>query len=432
MDYSARIREMLGRASEGDRIRVTKNGESHEGSLMPKATGDPDTVVLKLDNGYNIGIIPEKVEILKKHTAKKIEKKLSFSQDKPKISIISTGGTITSKVDYHTGGVKSLASAEELLLNVPKLADIVNVKNIVTPFTKMSEDMDSTDWPIIAKAVAKELNSDSEGVIVTHGTDTLHFTAAALSFMLKDLTKPVVLVGAQRSSDRGSSDASMNLICGVHTALSGIAEVGICMHGSTNDDYCLFTRGTKVRKMHTSRRDAFRPINDLPLAKIWPDGRIERTNNYRKRTEGTVKADTAFEHSISLLKAYPGSDPSVMDYLVDKGCKGFVLEGTGLGQIPNNNNSWLPTVKAIVKKGIPVVITSQTLYGRVNPYVYSNARFLLETGAIFGEDMLSEVAYIKLGHVLGHTTKLEEVKKMMLTNIAGEITERIVPGTFLY
>ncbi len=432
-NYSPQIQKFLAKKKIeiGDRISVGNK----EGALLPKSAGDPNVIVLKLDSGYNIGVaFDEKIKLVKKHAKKAAAKKLLYDKTKPSISIIATGGTIASRVDYHTGGVSALTSPEELLINIPELIGIVNVSGILSPFTKMSEDMDSADWRVLAETVAKELNKDNRGVVVTHGTDTLHFTAAALSFMLGNIAKPVVLAGAQRSTDRGSSDAAMNLICSAHAALSGIAEVGICMHGTMNDDYCLFSRGTKVRKMHSSCRDAFRPINEMPLAKIWPSGSIEITNeNYRKRGEEKAVVDTKFNENVSLLKVYPGSEPSVMEYLVKKGCMGFVLEATALGHVPvSAKKSWIEPIRSVIERNIPVVITTQSLYGRVDPFVYSNLRILASTGAIFAEDMLPETAYVKLGWVLGHTKKMEEAKKMMLTNMAGEISERLDPRTFLY
>jgi glutamyl-tRNA(Gln) amidotransferase subunit D len=252
--------------------------------------------------------------------------------------------------------------------------------------------------------------------------------------MLKNLSKPVVLVGSQRSSDRGSSDAAMNLVCAAHVSVSDMAEVGICMHGSTDDHYCYFTRGTKVRKMHSTRRDAFRSINEPPLAKIHPNGKIDITNkNHKKRSDSKVVADTKFEPKIALLKTYPGSEPEVINFLIKKGYKGFVIEGTGMGHVPTEAaKSWIPVIKKAIKAGIPVVIATQTLYGRVNTKVYNNLRILFhEAGAIPAEDMLPETAYVKLGWVLGHTKNLEKVREMMLTNIAGEITERTEIETFM-
>jgi glutamyl-tRNA(Gln) amidotransferase subunit D len=436
----------------GERIAIEKDGKTYEGILMPRIElGDQMSLVLKLDNGYNIGIRfepgvkiersqskePEEIKEEEEYELGKTKKKfldVSFDPKKPAVCLITTGGTISSRVDYRTGGVHAVSNPKELLHNVPELAEIVNIREMVTPFTKMSEDMDPLDWKKLAEIAAKKLNSGDNGVIIGHGTDTLHFTAAALSFFLRNLSKPVVLVGSQRSSDRGSSDAGMNLICAARVAVSDIAEVGICMHGSPDDSYCLFLRGTKVRKMHTSRRDAFRPINDLPLAKVWPDGRMDKINpEQKKRMDGKVELDVKFEQDIAILKAYPGSDPSVIDYYVRKGCKGFVIEGTGLGHVPTfAKKSWIGTIKKHSEQ-IPFVVAPQTLYGRVNPDVYSNLRILYhEAGAIPGEDMLPETAYIKLGWVLGHTRSMEKIREMMLTNYAGEITKRSLPETYLY
>ncbi|MEM7816046.1 MAG: Glu-tRNA(Gln) amidotransferase subunit GatD [Candidatus Aenigmatarchaeota archaeon] len=436
----------------GERVVVTKAGKAYEGLLMPRIElGDANCLVIKLDNGYNIGVRFEKGLKIEKSQLKEPSEireekeyelgrtrkellKVRFDSGKPPVSLIATGGTIASRIDYRTGGVKAISDPLELLHNVPELGEIVNIRKMSIPFTKMSEDMGPADWKVIAREAAKMLNSGDKGIIITHGTDTLHYTAAALSFFLRNLSKPVVLTGAQRSSDRGSSDAGMNLICSARVAVSDIAEVGICMHGSPEDTYCLFIRGTKVRKMHTSRRDAFRPINDLPLAKVWPDGRVDKINpNQKKRSEGKVGLDIRFEPNIAILKAYPGSDPRVIDYYVRNGVKGFVIEGTGLGHVPTfAKKSWISAVKKH-SESIPFVVTPQTLYGRINPNVYTNLRILYyEAGAIPGEDMLPETAYVKLGWVLGHTRKMEKIKEMMLTNYAGEITQRSVPESFLY
>ena len=452
--YSKAIEAVLKRKKlrPGERILVEKGGKRYEGLLMPRIElGDRDCIGLQLDNGYNIGgrfwpgIRIEKSdgrepkEVLEEEEyelgkTKKSLLRLSFDPKKPPVSLIATGGTIASRVDYRTGGVRMQMKPEEFLYNVPELAEIVNLRHISNPFTKASEDMDPHDWPEIAKEAAKGLNSGDHGVIITHGTDTLHFTAAALSFFLRNLSKPVVLVGSQRSSDRGSSDAGMNLICAARVAVSDIAEVGICMHGSPDDSYCFFLRGTKVRKMHTSRRDAFRPINDLPLAKVWPDGKVDKINPVqKKRSEGKVELDMKFDPNVAILKAYPGSDPGVIDYHVRRGVKGFVIEGTGLGHVPTfAKKSWISTIKKH-SESIPFVVAPQTLYGRVNPDVYTNLRILFhEAKAIPGEDMLPETAYVKLGWVLGHTKSMDKIRGMMLTNYAGEITTRSLPETYLY
>lgn len=443
--YSPEIEDILGskKIKPGDRIRITKEGANYEGTLMPRIEiGDTSCLILKLDNGYNVGIkFEKKVKIKKLKGRHRLEKfpRIKFKQKSglPTVSLLATGGTIASRIDYLTGAVKMASKPEEIFFAVPELADIVSFKRIKELSNLASEDLWYKNWEQMAEETAKDLNGGARGVIITHGTDTMHFSSAALSFMLKNLTGPVVFTGAQRSSDRGSSDTVMNLVCSAHVAgHSDFAEVGICMHGESSDTYCLISRGTKVRKCHASRRDAFRPINDLPLAKIWPDGKIEIMNqNYRKISEGKVRTDTKFESKVALLKAYPGSDPKFIDHLIKIGIRGIVIEGTGLGHVPTSTpepeRSWIPHIKNAVESGVPVVITSQCLWGRVHPYVYRNLRILDSAGVIWGEDMLPEVAYIKLGWALGHTKNLDKTREIMLKNYAGEISERIDSNVFL-
>ncbi|MCD6371913.1 MAG: Glu-tRNA(Gln) amidotransferase subunit GatD, partial [Candidatus Aenigmarchaeota archaeon] len=391
---------------------------------------------IKLKNGYNIGIKFERgLKIEKVGKGEKIGKipSISFRENSklPNISIITTGGTIGTHVDYFTGGVYMCRRPEEIVATTPELLEIVNIKNVLAPFTIASEDMGKEEWIKLAKIVGKELNKkEIEGVIITHGTDTMHFTSAALSFMLQNLNKPVILTGAQRSPDRGSFDGRLNLICSAYSAISDIAEVGIVMHANANDDFCYFHRGTKVRKMHTSKRDAFRSINQTPLAKVWPNGRIEILNErYRKRDENRkVKVDAKFEEKVALIKVYPNSDPKILEWFIERGYKGIVIEGTGLGHVPTlplrKKNSWIPYIRKAIKNDVVVVVTSQTIYGRTHPYVYRNLRILAKEGVVFGEDMLAEVAYVKLGWLLAHKYSVEKVKELMKKSLVGEISER--------
>lgn len=449
MTYSKEIIKVLKSKDlkEGDRIVVG----DYEGLLMPspEITSSPKHLILKLDNGYNIGIkykpgmkieksaTPEPQEIEDEYiyeTREKHVEKLKEATRKAPVSLLAVGGTIASKVDYHTGAVNATLTAKDLIAQVPELTEIAFIR-MKTISETMSEDMDNEIWKLMAKEAAKELNHGAEGVVITHGTDTMHYSSAALSFMLKEPPKPVIFTGAQRSSDRGSADSAMNLICSVHTAKSQIAEVGVCMHASVNDDYCYFLRGTKVRKMSTSMRSAFKPINDYPLAKVWPSGRIQLTNRrLRFRRKGKVKSDTKFEPKVALLKAYPGSEPKLIDFLVKQGFKGIVVEGTGLGHVPTlAKKSWIPSITKAIDRGVPVVVASQPLYGRVNLSVYSNLRTLYyEVGAIPAEDMLPETAYVKLGWVLGHTKSLKKVREMMLENYVNEINPRLQTGMFMY
>jgi len=443
--YSSKVQKILKikKIRVGDRIKLVKNKKSFEGILMPRIElGNQDCIVIKLDNGYNIGIEFEKgVNVKKIKTEWKISvgkgkkmDKIIFDKKLPFVSILGTGGTIASKIDYRTGGVYASFSAKDLTTQIPELKEIANVKTREV-MNVMSEDIIPENWGEIARAVAKEINSGVKGVIVTHGTDTLHYTAAALSFMLRDLPVPVALVGSQRSSDRGSSDTVMNIACAANFVTnSDVAEVCTIMHGSMSDDYCLVVRGTKVRKMHTSRRDAFRSVNESPIAKIhWDKKKIEILNkNYRKRKDGKVKVDDKIDTKVVMIKCFPGLDPDIFDYYLKKGYRGFVVEGTGLGHTPTLGKfSFLPKIEKIVKKEIPVVMTSQCIYGRVHPTVYHNLRELSKRGVIFGEDMLPETAYVKLMWVLGHTKKIDKIREMMLTNYAGEINKRIESNEFL-
>jgi glutamyl-tRNA(Gln) amidotransferase subunit D len=404
---------------------------------------DKGVLLVKLDSGYNQGVSVNdilSIKVIAKE--KKLSEEKEIKQDKklPGISMIVTGGTISSRLDYSTGGVKWLMRPEELFSIAPKIFNIVSINRIEKPFMRASENMSSKDWIKIAKKAAELLNKkENHGIIITHGTDTLHYTSAALSFMLSNLSKPVVLTYAQRSSDRGSSDAALNLSCAAHAALSEMAEVMLVGHANMEDKYCLAIRGSKVRKMHSSRRDTFRPINELPLAKIYENGKFEIANkNFKKRNENKkVHVDAVFDERIALIKYYPGAKPEILEFLRKKGYHGIVIEATGLGHVATRESkfNWLPEIKRCIKKGMIVCFAAQTLYGRLDPYVYSPGRELLKAGVLFLEDMLPETAYVKLGWILGHKSiakKPEKIKELMLKNIAGEINKRISPESFLY
>ena len=444
MMYSDKLTELFKKHNVKvmDRIKAVSKGEEFEGELMPKTeVGDPNTIIIKLDSGYNVGIAYSEDISIAKITSGSTS--ISFPKAKtekvkglPTVSLIYTGGTIGSKVDYKTGGVYMLTKPEELLYEVPELSGIASI-DVKQLFGIASEDMSYIEWQSMAKEVAKSLNEGARGAVVTMGTDTMHYASAALSFMLNNLNAPVAVTGAQRSSDRGSSDAFFNLICSAQIAAkSDIAEVGICMHADSSDDSCAFIRGTHVRKMHTSRRDAFRPINDRPLARVGRNLEIAYGSDYKKieKTEGKVTAETKFEKKVALVKSYPNSDPSVIDFYADKGYKGIIMEGTGLGHLPvstiHDEFQWMPSVKRAVEKGIVMGMTSQCLYGRVNSNVYRNLRLIGEAGVVYCEDMTPETALVKLGWLLGNH-KTEEAKGLLNQNIKGEIKSRTLYDEFL-
>lgn len=426
----------------GDTVSIQlDDGIVQTGILMPRpsliATTE-EMVSLKLKTGYNIGIKKSKIKfihIIEKYKAPEQYKKiLSFNAKLPTVSILSTGGTISSKIDYKTGGVYADYTAEDFVQMCPEISSLANIK-AKKIMSVMSEDMIADDWKALAKIIYDELQTDVAGVVVTMGTDTLHFTVAAMSFLLGKINKPVVFTAAQRSIDRGSSDAFINLICSVRAAsqFDG-AEVMTCLHGTTDDEYCFLLRGTKVRKMHTSRRDAFRPINALPLAKVFVDKPIEIIDSiYRKKNSGRFSPEIHFEEKVAFITVYPNMDPDIIDYYLSKEYKGIVIAGTALGHVNTRaKKSMIPFIKKATDIKIPVVMSTQTLYGAVHPFVYTNLRKVsIEAGAIYVHDMLPDVAYIKLCWALGQTKSYDKVKELMLTNVAGEINERTHVDTFL-
>ncbi len=444
MEYKGEARRFLEEhgVEVGDRVRIVRDdGVEIEGIIMPRSElGDDRHLVIKMDNGYNVGVRVDRIERLepvgerREPEFRPLEGEIPEDPSLPNVAVMSTGGTIACRVDYETGAVKPAFTAEELVSAVPELPDVVNIADVRAVMDLLSENMEPKHWVKIAEEVADALSDpDVDGVVVAHGTDTMAFTAAALSFLLDGLPGPVVLVGAQRSSDRPSSDAASNLIAACKFAGEGkVGEVTVCMHGWTADEVCLVHRGVRVRKMHTSRRDAFRSIESLPIAKV--DVRDLRNpsveylrEDYREPEDGEPELSGGFEERVALVKFAPGMDPEVLDFYVDKGYRGIVLEGTGLGHV---SERWLDSIERAVDEGVAVVMTSQCLYGRVNMNVYRTGRLLRAAGVIPGEDMLPEVAYVKLMYVLNETDDLEEVERMMRTNLVGEIERGRTIGGF--
>lgn len=412
----------------GDRVEVHRDKAIYEGVLLEVPEAEKGIILLKLDNGYNIGLKKSdvrEVKLVERGVEVNEEVKLDSVKGKPAIGMIVTGGTIASKLDPKSGAVKWLENPESLFKFYPEIFDVANVIQVEVPFLKGSEDLDYKDWQKLAKTVEKMINSENiKGVVITHGTDTLHFTSAALSFFLGELTKPVVLTYSQRSIDRASSDARLNLKCAAMAALSDISEVMVVGHASTSDDFCYAHRGTKVRKLHASRRDAFKSVNAKPFAKI-SESELEIIGTHNLRKGGKVKVDAKFEEKVALFKFYPGADPGILDYYVKNKYKGIVIEAFGLGQIATSGArlSWTKKLKEVVKKGITVCFCAQTIHGRLDPLVYATGRELMETGVIFLDDMLSETALVKLGWVLGHENW--NVQKRMMHNFCGEFSDRL-------
>ena len=413
-----------------DVVEIIKGKRVTRGIILPRSEFESDTrhVNLKLKTGYNVGIKLEdstKINIYGREAGEYgfPLKAVVFNEDLPSIALLGTGGTIASRLNYRTGAVLPAFSPGELFTAIPELAEICNLKPEMV-FNLLSEDMNPNYWIELAKQIASKINDEQvDGIVVAHGTDTMCFTGTALSFLLQNLPVPVILVGSQRSSDRPSSDSAINLINAVTWAAKGEpAEVLLCMMGTTDHDYDLLHRPALTRKMHSSRRDAFKTIGSIPFGKI-QDGNItifEKT--YHKRDKAReLEVDLKIDPKVALIYHYPGIQPELIETLIDHKYHGIVLAGTGLGHISNN---LLEPVKRAIEEGIAVVMTVQTLWGFVGMQVYERGREELAIGIISGHSLLPETAYVKLSWILGHTQNLEEIGKLMRKNIAGEIINR--------
>ena len=420
--------EQWGMRVWGDvRVRNTA-GSTFEGVILPRSeTFDDLHVVLKLKTGYNVGIHVDRIESIEelgfKEAIYKIpEKAFPVTPDLPNVTLLGTGGTIASRLDYRTGAVIPAFTPGELYGAVPELAELCNLttKKI---FGVFSENMSWVEYVTLAEAVGEAIEGGADGIVIGHGTDTMGHTASVLSFMVQNSPVPIVVVGSQRSSDRPSSDAALNLIHAVSAAARGdIAEVQICMFGPTSDRYGLLHRGTRCRKMHSSYRSAFRTIGDIPLKVVDRDGFTTINPDYLPRDHSRkVRIDTRHDDRVTILYYYPGMKPDLVDALVEKGYRGIVIAGTGLGHV---NKPLFPALKRAIDQGVHVVMTVQTLWGFAQMYVYDTGRDLLDVGVVPLDNMLPETALMKLGWVLGHTHEHDEVMAMMRNPVSHEMTER--------
>jgi len=416
-------------------VEVESTRGSFCGTVLPRSeTADEFHIVLKLHNGYNVGLAVDTIESIKEFGRTEAhykipEKEFPFDPAKKNVKLFGTGGTIASRLDYRTGAVIPAFSPGELYGSVPELADICNLRTEKL-FGVFSENMGPEQWIGTAEAIGKEIEGGIDGIVIGHGTDTMHHTAAILSFMVQDSPVPIVMVGSQRSSDRPSSDAAMNLINATYTAAkSDIAEVMVCMFGPTSDQYCLLHRGTRVRKMHSSYRSTFRTIGDIPLAMV-EKGRIVKLKDdcRKRRNDRKVRINTSFDDRVSIVYYYPNMKPDIIESLIDNDYKGIIIAGTGLGHV---NKPLYPVLKKACDKGIHIYMTVQTLWGYVQMFVYDTGRDMMDLGVIPAANMLPEVAYVKLCWAMGQSHDREEVRNIMMTPVAGEITEREAHNGYL-
>jgi glutamyl-tRNA(Gln) amidotransferase subunit D len=429
--YRGDLRKRLEKEKIGvwSQVRVRKGNAVYEGVILPRSEHTSEGyLVLKVETGYNLGIkiTPDtKFEEIgyKEGHYKLPDVSVGFKEDLPNVTLLGTGGTVASRLDYRTGAVLPAFTPEELFSAVPELIDICNL----TPkkiYSLLSENFQPEYWAKTAEAVMKEFESGADGVIIGHGTDTMSFTGSALSFMFQNLAAPIVIVGSQRSSDRPSSDGPLNIInASTIAGYVDLAEVVICMHGGTNDSYNLIHRGTRVRKMHSSRRDAFRTLSDIPLGIIDANQNVTFLKDDVKR-RGNMEdmwVDTKIDPKVAMLYFYPGMHPDMLHSVIDNKYHGVVFIGTGLGHV---NTAMYPALERAQEEEIPICIVVEPLYGFTNLRVYETGRDMLARGIFEGANMLPCAAYAKMIWTLGHTRDVKEVERIMTTNIAGEITDR--------
>ncbi len=425
--------------AEGDTIRIVKGDSEFTGILMPRPKiGDASCAVIKQKSGYNIGIeITPDTKVFLVSKVEGAQNTNAGEQDETPVesdfvSFLGCGGTIASKIDYRSGAVYPAFSASEIVGSFPEIAKITQIRSKML-FSIFSEDMNSYHWQQIAYQIEDQIKDGAEGIVLMHGTDTMGYSAAAISFMVQNSPVPIVFVGSQRSSDRGSSDNRVNVVCATRAAKSDIANVSICMHATPSDDFCYLYSGTNVRKMHTSRRDAFKPINRPPLAKIdYLTGNISAISKYaQKRSDnaGKLKISIDINQNVALIYTYPGIKPDMFSSLSNY--DGVVIAGTGLGHVPVNSNSdpysmsVLGAIKSLVDSGIVVAMAPQAIYGRIDMNVYTTGRMLLDAGVIGdGCDWTPDTALVKLMWSLGQTKNAAKARALMLENVAGELSDR--------
>jgi glutamyl-tRNA(Gln) amidotransferase subunit D len=436
--YSGNAKGLIEKAGarQGDTVSVDSATGRFEGVLMPRIeSGDRSCIVLKLDSGYNIGIDGKsaKVRLVKKTQEREKKQEVGGmieGRQPSHISLLSTGGTISSKIEYKTGAVVSSLSARDLAEANPRLSQFgpIDVKSV---FSIMSEDMQPSHWETLAKEAAAAFSDGAQGVVITHGTDTLGYSAAALSYALSNLPGPVILTGSQRSSDRGSSDAPQNLLCSCAAARGDFAIVGACMHEGTSDTFNALHIGTRVRKSHTSTRAAFRSVGVKPAARINADTcQIEKIwEKLPVKSTGKPSVHAKFSDNVHLAWMYPGLNKKTVEKWSDY--DGVVIAATGLGHVNvffsdmGSKFSVLKPLEELISSGVPVVFAPQALSGRLNLNVYAPQRMLAQIGVIgHGADWLPETAYVKLCWALGQAKDSKKVAEIMMKPAAFDITDK--------
>ncbi len=406
-------------------VKIKWGGRILEGFLLDRpAMLDEGYIVIKLNNGYNIGLDESKCDFLEEKKVKRDNNEITSENvtDDFDVTVISTGGTISSKVDYLTGGVDTKMSANDFIDMIPDLKKYGDLNAEIMP-NIMSEDINFKYWKKLANSIYNNVKNNP--VVVTHGTDTMHYSSSLMNFLVQGGDYPRIFTGAQKSIDRGSSDAFMNFKSSIYSSLNIRSnESLICMHGSINDDYCSLHHGTRARKMHSSRRDAFQSINSEPVARVFPNKEKIEVLSDDIYHDKDLEKHLHFDEKVAIQYIYPELDENIFDYYLENDFNGVILMGTGLGHVPIKNYNIINKIKELEENGIITCVTSQTINGSVNPNVYANLR-KLSKHSLFLKDMTPETAYLKLSWLLGNKNlSSDDVRNEMLNNYSNEISDR--------
>ena len=423
----------------GKRVKIIAQSPSgsttHQGVVLPGAA--PDHLTIKLANGYNVSYPLDDVKSIEElEDSKSIQKGelvIEQNQDLPKVTIIHTGGTIASKVDYTTGAVIARFEPEELLASVPEILDIANIDAIKLG-NMWSDDIRPIHWNMMIDACQNAFDSGSVGVVITHGTDTLHISASALSFAFAgNGGKPagrIVFTGSQRSSDRASSDATENLLSAVYWAANGPEVTGVgdaavtVMHAGSGDGVCAVSPGVAVRKMHSTRRNAFQMVNGERISEITINREGLSHTPVSLTSKREISAPTKYDTNIKIaqLIAGPHLYSDLLDSAISSGYSAVVIHGTGLGHLPiENPNGDAPEneelYNTIKSCQIPIIIANQCINGPVDLNVYSKGRNQQDIGVLgHGGTSSPEALLVKIHWALSNGKDLS----ILSENLCGE------------
>lgn len=319
-----------------------------------------------------------------------------------RIILLTTGGTIASAPSAQ--GLKPQLSGEEMLRLLPELSEMCQL-DCQEIMCLDSTNIQPEEWIQMAEVIGQAVK-DYDGIVVSHGTDTMAYSAAALTFMLKNLAKPVILTGAQLPITAPDTDGKQNLVDAVCVAASGVAGVYVVFAGR-------IIQGMRAKKMYTRNKDAFRSINAPDIGSV-----VNRQVIFNRKVPvpvGPFSVDLKMNPNIALLKLFPGFSEKFIEAAVEAGYDAIILEGFGAGDIPHFRRNLLPVIEMATAKGVMVIVISQCTYDGTHLLVYDVGVQAAIAGAISAGDMTLEALCAKLMWVLGHTADQRERQRMMET-----------------